>query len=134
MAFALRRACRKRNALRNVSLPLTGSSPPVSPKIVNDVLRMEGLESSGSSIIPVSRPQNAGFYFRRTRYLRGFGPRLFGESPHLCSSAETAPNELEFTYLYPEPRLRRPTRKWIIVFVEADTFGMRILWVDGIRS
>src|SRR5207237_5064857 len=48
-----------------------------------------------------TRP-DAGLFFRQTRYVRDLRLELFGESPHFCSMAEIAPNEMEFTYVYPE--------------------------------
>src|SRR5207244_2377876 len=48
-----------------------------------------------------TRPDD-GLFFRQTRYLRDLRLELFGESPHCCSMAEIAPNEMEFTYVYPE--------------------------------
>jgi hypothetical protein len=45
---------------------------------------------------------NSGLFFRQTRYLRDLRLELFGEPAYACSAAETAPNELEFMYVYPE--------------------------------
>ena len=48
--------------------------------------------------------EDSGFFFRQTRYLRELRLELFGESPHFCSIAEIAPNEMEFAYIYPEKK------------------------------
>lgn len=45
----------------------------------------------------------SGFYFRETRFLRTLRLTLDGNPPWLCESAQSAPNVLEFTYVYPEP-------------------------------
>lgn len=42
-----------------------------------------------------------GFYFRQTRYLSKLEFRIDGERPFLCSAAQVAPNELEFSYIFP---------------------------------
>ncbi len=47
---------------------------------------------------------DSGFFFRQTRYLRELRLELFGEPAHLCSVVETAPNELELAYVYPEKK------------------------------
>lgn len=45
---------------------------------------------------------NSGLFFRQTRCLQDLRLELFGEPAYACSAAEVAPNELEFTYVYPE--------------------------------
>jgi glycogen debranching enzyme/short-subunit dehydrogenase len=46
--------------------------------------------------------EDSGLFFRQTRFLRDLSLELFGERPHFCSVAEISPNEMEFTYVYPE--------------------------------
>lgn len=43
-----------------------------------------------------------GLYYRQTRFLRDLRLRVQQESPHVCSIAEAAPNELELTFIHPE--------------------------------
>jgi glycogen debranching enzyme len=48
--------------------------------------------------------EDTGFFFRQTRYLRRLVLDVCGQTPHLCAVAEIAPNEVEFTYVYPEKK------------------------------
>jgi glycogen debranching enzyme len=43
-----------------------------------------------------------GYYFRQTRYLKDVRLHVRGATPHACSVAEVAPNEMELTHLHPE--------------------------------
>lgn len=43
-----------------------------------------------------------GFFFRQTRFLSELRLTVRGETPHLCSIAEVAPDEMELAYVYPE--------------------------------
>ncbi|MBD3314243.1 MAG: hypothetical protein GF344_00520 [Chitinivibrionales bacterium] len=43
----------------------------------------------------------SGLYFRAARFLSPFCIRVNGNKPFLCSSAQVAPNILEFSYIYP---------------------------------
>jgi glycogen debranching enzyme/short-subunit dehydrogenase len=52
----------------------------------------------------VGGPADSGVYFRHTRYLRELRLELFGEPCYPCSASEIAPNQLEFTYVYPEKK------------------------------
>jgi glycogen debranching enzyme len=44
----------------------------------------------------------SGFFFRQARYLRDLRLLINGEAPYFCSLAESAPNNLELAYVFPE--------------------------------
>jgi glycogen debranching enzyme len=95
----------RRSKRRRPALPVGRFSPMVAENRPQTYFAWRGpsmivLDAEGFA----GGVEESGFFFRQTRFVRDLRLELFKEAPHLCSIAETAPNELECFYVYPEKK------------------------------